>query len=245
MRVNGLCGSSVVLAASLLVGAEWVGSAGRAQDPVDGSEVLARFLATNAHSLLSYEATRKLEVVARGGKMTAFLTAHTSLDSDHGFRFQVIEEQGSGFLRSRVLHAVLEGERQAKQRERGQAGALSAANYSFKVDEITAEGLLRVWITPKRRDELLMDGSMLLMPDSGDLVLMEGLLVKRPSFWTRKVRIVRRYARIGGARVPIETSSTAEVLFAGPSNFTMRYEYASINGVPVAAGSQTSLSAHR
>ena len=178
-----------------MCGGSWA-AAGGAQEPPAGPDVLARFLAANEHSLLSYEATRTLEVVARGGKMTALLTARTSLDVDKGFSFQVIDESGSGFLRSRVLHPVLEAEQEAKRRERGRAGALTAANYEFAVDAMTSDGLLRVGIKAKRKEELLMDGSILLTADTADLVQMEGLLVKRPSFWTRKVRIVRRYGRI-------------------------------------------------
>jgi hypothetical protein len=92
---------------------------------------------------------------------------------------------------------------------------------------------VRVAIHPRRKDSLLIDGSILLTNDGADLVRMEGQLVKRPSFWTRRVEIVRRYCRIAGVRVPIETGSTADVLFAGRSTFSMGYEYESINGVMV------------
>ena len=66
-----------------------------------------------------------------------------------------------------------------------------------------------------------MEGSILLTNDAADLVRLEGLLVKRPSFWTRKVLIVRDYARINGVRVPVAMGSTADILFAGQSTFTM------------------------
>jgi hypothetical protein len=103
------------------------------------------------------------------------------------------------------------------------------------VGERTADGLLRVGIVPKRKDDLLIDGHIFLTCVESDLVRLEGLLVKRPSFWTRKVRIVREYGRVAGVRVPLTMGSTADVLFAGQSSFTMRYEYVSINGAPIAA----------
>jgi hypothetical protein len=184
-------------------------------------------------SLVSYRAVRRLSVVARGGKMKASLTARTTLDPVNGFQFEVLEESGSGMLRSRVLHGALEAERDAKRREKGAHGALMPANYDFDAGELTPEGLLRVGIHPKRRDSLLMEGSILLTSQAADLVRLEGLLVKRPSFWTRKVLIVRDYARINGVRVPIAMGSTADILFAGQSTFTMEYQYESINDVPV------------
>jgi hypothetical protein len=206
----------------------------RAQDEVDRRAVVDRFLAQASESLVSYEARRHLKVVARGGKMQAQLTATTTLDAEGNFEYQILEESGSPFLRSRVLHPILEGEQEAKRRSKGTHGALTPANYLFTVAEMTPEGLLRVGIRPKRKDDLLIDGSILLTCADSDLVRLEGLLVKRPSFWTRKVRIVRDYGRVAGVRVPLSTGSTADVLFAGQSNFTMTYDYMAINGVRIA-----------
>jgi hypothetical protein len=201
--------------------------------PAAPAVVLEKFLTSSDKPLTSYKALRRLSVAARGGKMKASLVAESSLDPERGFEYRVIEEEGSGFLRSRVLHPVLEAERQARLRANGSHGALSEMNYKFTPGELSADGLLRVAIKPKRKDELLMEGTILLTCGTSDLLQVEGLLVKRPSFWTRKVHIVRDYARIAGARVPVATGSTAEVLFAGDSTFSMSYEYEMINGAAV------------
>lgn len=222
------------LALSALVAVSQVADAARRQEDAEDRAIVARFLEHGATGLASYEALRHLTVVARGGKMQAALTAKTSLDPAGVFEYEVLEESGSGFLRSRVLHPVLAAERQARLRAHGAHGALTVENYRFTAGERTADGLLRVAIVPTRKDDLLLDGSIFLTCAGSDLVRMEGLLVKRPSFWTRKVRIIRDYGRIAGVRVPLTTGSTADVLFAGTSTFTMRYEYLSINGVPVA-----------
>ena len=208
------------------------------QPEPDRAAVLEKFLTSNDSALVSYKALRRLSVLARDGKMQAFLTAQTWLDPENGFRYEVLEESGSGFLRSRVLHPVLEAERRSKLRDKGAHGALTDANYIFTVGQLTPDGLLQVAMKPRRKDELLMDGSMFLNATDSDLVRMEGLLVKRPSFWTRKVYIVRHYTRIGGTRVPISTGSTADVLFTGKSTFSMSYEYETINGAAVASDGQ-------
>ena len=70
--------------------------------------------------------------------MKASLVAESSLDPERGFEYRVIEEEGSGFLRSRVLHPVLEAERQARLRANGSHGALSEMNYSFTPGELAA-----------------------------------------------------------------------------------------------------------
>jgi hypothetical protein len=80
-------------------------------------------------------------------------------------------------------------------------------------------------------DTLLIAGSILLTEDQADLVRVEGRLVKRPSFWTRRVHVVRQYARVDGVRVPVAMESTADVLLVGRSTFSMRYEYEAINTI--------------
>lgn len=47
------------------------------------------------------------------------------------------------------------------------------------------------------------------------------------------MRIERRYARIGGVRVPISMTSTADVLIVGQSTFAMTYCYEEVNGALV------------
>ena len=92
----------------------------------------------------------------------------------------------------------------------------------------------------RRREELLVDGTILVTSAEADLVRIEGRLAKNPSIWTKRVDIVRRYERVNGVRVPVEMSSTADVLIVGHSSFTMRYDYESVNGVPVGAAPGTS-----
>jgi len=73
-----------------------------------------------------------------------------------------------------------------------------------------------------------VDGRMVLSP-AGELLRVEGLLAKNPSFWTTQVNVIRHYARLDGVRVPIQTESIAKVRFAGTSKLNMTYEYETIN----------------
>jgi len=77
---------------------------------------------------------------------------------------------------------------------------------------------------------LLVEGAIFVQPSDGELSRIEGRLSKTPSFWTRRVDVVRRYQRMAGVRVPVEIESVAHVLIAGRSTFKMTYEYQTING---------------
>ena len=193
---------------------------------------ITRFLEGPATPLTTYRAFRRLEAVTRGGKMRGSLDAWTWVDDSGVFHFEIVKESGSGTIRNRVLRAALEAEKASRTNGDAAKGALTEANYTFSLAREQADGLVRVVLQPKRQDKLLIKGSMLLTPDQGDLVRVEGSLVKRPSFWTRQVDVIRRYAQIGGVRVPVAMESTASVLMVGKSTFSMTYEYESINGRP-------------
>jgi hypothetical protein len=212
-----------------------VGASGlqKPESALPGAEYQAphvdRFLAATDRPLVSYRAVRRLEAQARNGRMKATLTAMTSIDSDGRFQFSVLDETGSKMVCSRVLRAALEAERGARNSGDFSRGALTRLNYDFGPTEVDEDGLVRVSIHPRRTDDMLVEGSILLT-DQADLVRIEGRLVKRPSFWTRRVEVIRRYTRLAGVRVPISMESTAEVRLAGRSTFAMQYEYEVING---------------
>jgi hypothetical protein len=192
--------------------------------------LVERFLTSSEPPPASYRAVRVLRAEARGGRMKASLKAVTVSDPDHGFRFEIIEESGSGVIRSKVLRAALKAEADAWKERAAQPAALTERNYEFLSGEPADDGLVRVRIRPRRKASMLIEGSIFLTEADADLVRIEGTLVKRPSFWTRRVEIVRKYARIAGARVPVAMSSVADVLLAGRSTFSMEYSYESING---------------
>jgi|SRR5215471_6332872 len=226
--------AAVILAYCVLVPA-----AGDARGPGatdrDTDAIIERFLTSSEPPLTSYQAHRTLEAETRGGQMRARLTAWTSLDPVLGFQYSIVDETGSGIVRERVLRAALDAELSLRASGEDRRAAVTASNYEFSAGGGAEEGLTRIAIHPKRHDRMLLEGSILLAASDGDLVRVEGFLIKRPSFWTRDVQVVRRYARIAGTRVPVSMHSTARVLVVGTSTFSMLYEYTSVNGTPVSA----------
>jgi hypothetical protein len=164
----------------------------------------------------------------------AWLEAWTELDRN-GFRFEIVEERGSDYVRNKVLKAVLKREQELIAEGHVERATLSTKNYEFRDTDLPADGLRYVLLKPKRKDVLLVDGRMVLSPDGSELLRVEGRLTKNPSFWTSLVNVVRHYARLDGVRVPVATESVAKVKFAGQSRMEVEYEYETINGRPVSA----------
>jgi hypothetical protein len=195
--------------------------------------VLERFLARGDSPPVEYRALRHLEAKNGHFKAGAWMDAWTEYDHATGFRFEVVAEGGSAYIRRRVLLAALEGEQRMWASREPQRASFTRDNYEFRDGGAPVEGLATLGVKPRRRDVLLIDGSIFLEPDDGELARIEGQLSKAPSVWTRRVEIIRRYQRINGVRVPTSTESIAHVLIAGRSTFTMTYDYETINGQPV------------
>lgn len=191
---------------------------------------LQRFLARSDSPPVAYRALRHLEARNAHFGASAWMDVWTEFDDAHGFRFQIVAEGGNHYIRKHVLRAALDGEQKMWAAREPQRASLTPENYHFQDGGSAPEGLTTVAIKPKRKDVLLVDGAIFLEPDDGDLARIEGKLSKTPSFWTRRVEIVRRYERIAGVRVPVSIESVAHVLIAGRSTFKMTYEYETVNG---------------
>jgi hypothetical protein len=208
-----------VVLASHLAAVAAVGEASRLQ-------VVERFLAGDkaAHS---YRALRRLE--ARSEHRDAWMDVWTEADAS-GFRYEVASQGGSGYIRSRVFTAALEAERRISATGTAHLAAITPDNYVFEDRGASPSGLAWVGLVPRRKELMLVQGSIFLRPEDGDLVRIQGSLAKPPSMWIRHVEIDRRYERIGGVRVPVSLQSVARVLIAGKSTFTVTYQSETVNG---------------
>jgi hypothetical protein len=216
------CAVSTLHAASVARG----GLAGQANPP----SAVQRFLARGEEPPVEYRALRRLEAQNPKFKQSAWMLAWTEYDHVNGFRFQIVDEGGSGYIRTKVLRAALEGEQKIWADREPQKASLNRDNYSFDAGSASLDGLTEVGVKPKRKDVLLVEGAIFVQPSDGDLSRIEGRLSKTPSIWTRRVDVIRRYERKAGVRVPVAIESVAHVLIAGRSTFKMTYEYQMING---------------
>lgn len=200
--------------------------------PASPSEYAAveRFLAEIEKPPVAYQARRRLEASCIKMKESAWMEAVTHYDPAAGFTYSIVRQGGSERIRRRVLRAVLEAERENSSRAEWRKGNLSRANYEFSFGGHTGDGMLKMRLTPRRKDSRLVFGSALLTAPSGDLVRVEGRLSKSPSFWVRWVNVSRSYSPIGGAMMPVAIESTADVRIAGMSTFSMTYDYEMVDG---------------
>jgi hypothetical protein len=217
--------------ALLAIGTLFVGADRGARESIAGGPtLLQRFLARADEPPVEYRALRHLEASNLHFRQSATMDVWTEYDNANGFRYEVVSESGSGYIRKKVLLAALDGEQKMWTNREPQRASFSHENYTFQDGAMAADGLASLLVAPRRKDVLLVEGSLFVLPNEGDLVRIEGRLSKNPSFWTRRVDVIRRYARLAGVRVPISFESVATVLIAGRSTFKMTYDYEIING---------------
>ena len=198
-------------------------------DPVDHS--IRQFLAQD-DTQPAYREVRHLE--AENGSRKGWLDAITEYSPETGFRYEITAEGGSGYMRTKVLKALLDGEVAVIARGETRRSSLDPANYKFQPNGIDSDGLANVLLSPRRKERVLVSGMMALNTTDGALVRLQGRLAKSPSFWIKNVDIVRTYERIHGTVVPVSLESTAQVRFLGEARLRMTYAYSEIERRAVA-----------
>lgn len=201
--------------------------------------VAAAIPALRESPVKQYRALRRMHASNEKFDQDGSIECWTELD-EHGFRYEIISEQGSSYIREKVLEKLLRREQEIIASGDAGRAELTDANYEFGEQYGIGpdDGERAVKLTPKRKDMLLVNGRMILNEDGTELLRVEGRLSKNPSFWTSTVEVVREFARLDGVRVPVTTDMVAKVKFAGTSRLDVRYEYETINGRPVSVSAR-------
>jgi len=200
-------------------------------DQLQFEAILARF---NGTAPPPYRAFRRLEAGNPGSKRYAWVEAWTEHRPGAGFSFTIVREGGSEFVRNKILRGLLTSEADLIAKGKPLRAALASRNYAFADGGTTDAGQRRILLHPVRKSEGIVKGSVLLDTD-GQVVRIEGRLVKSPSFWLRDIDVTWKYGRFGETIVPIEMTSAGRVRLFGRSTFKMTYDYVSVDGRAVSA----------
>lgn len=199
----------------------------RATAPDAAEQPIKQFLAQD-DTQPPYRAVRRLE--AQNGSRKGWIEAITDYSPETGFRYEITAEGGSGLIRSKVLKAVLDGEREVIEQGETARSSLDEVNYRFQPNGIDTDGHASVLLSPRRKERVLVSGMMALNATDGALVRLQGRLAKNPSLWVKNVDIVRSYERIDGKVVPVSLETKAQVRFLGEATLHMTYVYSEIDG---------------
>lgn len=193
-------------------------------------DILDRFLSRESTPVVDYVAIREISASNVKYKMSGEMRIEARLHN-RSLSYRVLSQTGSGFILGKVLGG-LNDEVEETAKLNPERVAFTEKNYSFTPAGEVNFDLHQLFSKPRRKEHLLIDGSIFVTP-TGDLVRVEGRLVKNPKLLVRNVYLTRVYDKIMGVTLPVYFESEAQIPLAGPSNLTMIYHYLSVNGKPV------------
>lgn len=177
-------------------------------------------------ALSGYAGMRRYRFENKRVNKRAEMTVRVICDGAGVKTFQVISENGSGFVRNRILRRMIDAEREASQKGEREQTRIIPRNYEFRLlgNEIRdGRDAYVLEIAPKTENKFLIRGRIWVDTEDFAIARIDGQPAKNPSFWIRSVRVVHRYERTGQAWLPVLNQSRAKVRIFGATSVDIEY----------------------
>lgn len=159
------------------------------------------------------------------GSRHAEMRVHAEQQGDEK-SLTIVEESGSKMLRSKVLHKLLDGEREASESAAHAGSRLARSNYSFRLESIQASQphpLYVLDVTPRSKSKFAWKGRVWIDPVDYAVVRAEGQPEKLPSWWTTHSEFTYTNQEIDGLWLPEQNISDTRVRFGGHARLRIEY----------------------
>ncbi|MFI5117134.1 MAG: hypothetical protein ACHP8B_10605 [Terriglobales bacterium] len=197
------------------------------------ADVVARLMSRNAErarDLLSFEATRDYQLHYTGfpSSLAAQMQVKVSYTAPGTKQFTIESESGSKLILSRVLHRLLESEKESGSDEANRtAVALTTANYRFSLLGCApGDGppLYVMQVAPLRDNKYLYHGTVWIDATDFAVTRIEAQPAKNPSFWIKRTVIDHGYKKVDGFYLPALNRTVTDVRLGGKAVLTIRYQ---------------------
>ena len=162
------------------------------------------------------------------------LTAIRSLAPQGAPQYQKVEITGDRTVRQQVLLRYLRAEFENGAKP-NPATAITPANYKISFRGQVAEGGFPAYafkIIPRQKREGLIKGELWLDADTAAVIHQSGYLVKRPSFFVKRVAVTREYWVNRGVVEARTTRVHIDTRIAGPAELLIEERPISSEGNP-------------
>lgn len=133
-------------------------------------------------------------------------------------QFTPVKFTGDGFVKSNVIVRLLQSEVDHVSKGESAQTAINNANYRFSykgVDQIDGRSMHVFHVKPRQKRPGLFKGRIFVDVSRGMLRRAEGVLVKSPSFFVKKIEFVQDYADVGDFTFPVHMHSEAKTRLFG------------------------------
>jgi hypothetical protein len=177
-------------------------------------------------ALAGYSGVRHYRFENKKHHKRAEMTVHVTCGSDGAKKFEVVDESGSGFVRSHIIHKMIEAEEEASQKGERKDTRIIPENYDFTLIGRELAGGRESYvleIAPKKPSKFSIVGKIWVDAEDFAIARIEGHPAKNPSFWIRSVDVVQQYGRNGQFWLPARNQSVAQAKIFGTTEVVIEY----------------------
>lgn len=181
-------------------------------------EMYERRAAWQGAFLASYSANTVIEAELPDQSQKGRYELLRTYFAPHTLKFKAINFTGDGFVKSNVIHRLLQSEVDHVEKQEGPETAITARNYKFNykgVKEIDGREAHVFDVKPREKRVGLFKGKIYIDRLTGTLRRAEGQAVKSPSFFINKIEFTTDYADFGSFTFPVHLHSWAKTRLVG------------------------------
>lgn len=191
------------------------------------AEQLERMNAIREHNQLKIACERTYVLDYQGflGTRHAEMRVHAEQQGDQK-NLTIVDESGSSILRTKVLHKLLDGEREASEATAHVGNRLARANYNFRLEGVQPSQphpLYVLDVTPRVSSKFAWKGRVWIDSTAYAVVRAEGQPDKLPSWWTTHSEFAYTNQNIDGIWLPEQNVSDTRVRLGGHAHLQIQY----------------------
>ena len=158
----------------------------------------------------------------------AEMTVKTTYKRETGKSYAILSESGSAVMRSLVLHAILDNEKQVNEPGVREGAWITTANYEMQVKpggiaSVDGRDCIALALKPRRKEPYLLEGTLWVDAKDGKIVRIEGEGSKSSSIFTGATRMMRQYANVDEFAEAVHARAESDSFLFGPTVVTIDY----------------------
>jgi hypothetical protein len=132
--------------------------------------------------------------------------------------FRSLHSEGDGFVKKNVIVRWLQSESDQTKRGKPESTAITADNYRItykSAGNLAGEPVYIYQVKPRRKAPGLFKGRIYIGAYSGSMRRVEGILVKTPSFFVKRIEFLQDYGDFGSFTMPVHLHSVVSTRIIG------------------------------
>lgn len=177
-------------------------------------------------ALAGYSGVRHYRFENKKTGKTAEMSVRMDCGSDGVKTFEVLSESGSGFVRSHIIHKMIEAETESSQKGERKESRIIPENYEFRLvgmEDSDGRPSYVLDIDPRNPTKYAIRGRIWVDAQDFAISRIEGQPARNPSFWIRSVKVEQRYGRAGQFWLPALNHSVAQARIFGSTEVVIEY----------------------